>query len=153
MHYALFFRENHNLNLKNNMDIIVPKERAEDETRVAATPDSVAKFIKLGAQVLVEVGAGERSNILDSAYEGAGAKLAAKPEELYASDGIILKVGMPAEGEINELSLMKKGSMLLALLDPIKNKDKMKAFADQGINAFSMAVSYTHLTLPTILLL
>ena len=120
------------------MDIIVPKERAEDETRVAATPDSVAKFIKLGAQVLVEVGAGERSNILDSAYEGAGAKLAAKPEELYASDGIILKVGMPAEGEINELSLMKKGSMLLALLDPIKNKDKMKAFADQGINAFSM---------------
>ena len=138
MHYALFFRENHNLNLKNNMDIIVPKERAEDETRVAATPDSVAKFIKLGAQVLVEVGAGERSNILDSAYEGAGAKLAAKPEELYASDGIILKVGMPAEGEINELSLMKKGSMLLALLDPIKNKDKMKAFADQGINAFSM---------------
>lgn len=120
------------------MDIVVPKERDGDETRVAATPDSIRKFVKLGAKVIVESGAGEKSNILDSAYENAGAKLASSPEELYASGGIILKVGMPAEGEIDELSLMKKGSILLALLDPIKNKEKMKAFADRGINAFSM---------------
>ncbi len=97
MHYALFPKESHNLNLE-NMDIIVPKERGEDETRVAATPDSVGKFLKLGAKVIVESGAGEKSSILDSAYENAGATLASDPEKLYASDGIILKVGIPAEG-------------------------------------------------------
>ena len=137
MHYALFPKESHNLNLE-NMDIIVPKERGEDETRVAATPDSVGKFLKLGAKVIVESGAGEKSSILDSAYENAGATLASDPEKLYASDGIILKVGIPAEGEIDELSLMKKGSILLALLDPVKNKEKMKKLAERGVNAFSM---------------
>jgi len=137
MHYALFPKESHNLNLK-NMDIIVPKERGEDETRVAATPESVGKFLKLGAKVIVESGAGEKSSILDSAYENAGATLASDPEKLYASNGIILKVGIPAEGEIDELSLMKKGSILLALLDPVKNKEKMKTLAERGVNAFSM---------------
>ena len=81
MHYALFPKESHNLNLE-NMDIIVPKERGEDETRVAATPDSVGKFLKLGAKVIVESGAGKKSSILDSAYENAGATLASYPEKL-----------------------------------------------------------------------
>ena len=86
----------------------------------------------------MESGAGKKSSILDSAYENAGATLASDPEKLYASDGIILKVGIPAEGEIDELSLMKKGSILLALLDPVKNKEKMKKLAERGVNAFSM---------------
>ena len=58
------------------MKLGVPAESAKDEARVAATPETVKKFIALGFKVSVQAGAGERSRILDKAYSDAGATIA-----------------------------------------------------------------------------
>ncbi len=57
------------------MKIFVKKETAEFEQRVAATPDSVKKLIKLGAGVVVEPGAGIAASISDEDYKSAGAEI------------------------------------------------------------------------------
>ena len=57
------------------MRIGVPKEPTPGQTLVAATPDTVKKLIKLGYQVLVERGAGEKAAYLDEQYSQAGAEI------------------------------------------------------------------------------
>lgn len=123
------------------MKIAIPKERRPDEARVAATPDSVKKFIGLGAQVVVERGAGEGSSISDAAYQGAGATIADDEAATLGDADVVLKVQRPlteAEGGPDEVSLMKKGSMLIGLLAPYASKDVVQAYARQGVNAFAM---------------
>ena len=60
------------------MKIAVVRETAPGETRVAATPETVKKFIGLGAEVAVESGAGESASIPDADFEGAGATVASR---------------------------------------------------------------------------
>ncbi|MBT5073785.1 MAG: Re/Si-specific NAD(P)(+) transhydrogenase subunit alpha [Kordiimonadaceae bacterium] len=123
------------------MKIAIPKERRQYEKRVAATPDTVKKLISLGFSVTVEKDAGRQSQILDSQYIDAGATIAADANSTYASADIIFKVQRPlmdGEGEIDELSMIKEGAMLIAVLDPIKNPDHVKAYADRNISAFAM---------------
>ena len=57
------------------MKIAIPKERWVDEARVAATPDTVKKFVSLGCEVVIEAGAGERSSNSDTAFTKAGATI------------------------------------------------------------------------------
>ena len=57
------------------MLIAVPAETEADEGRVAATPETVKKFVGLGADVVVEAGAGQKSGVTDADYEAAGAKV------------------------------------------------------------------------------
>lgn len=123
------------------MIIAIPKERREHEKRVAATPDTVKKLVALGFGVIVEKGAGAKSQISDSQYEDAGAKIAADAKALYSAADIIFKVQRPllaGEGDIDELSLIKEGSMLIAILDPIRNPDHVKAYANKNISAYAM---------------
>ena len=58
------------------MRIAVPAETQGAETRVAATPETVRKFKGLGAEVVIEAGAGKASGIPDAEYEAAGATIA-----------------------------------------------------------------------------
>ncbi|MEZ5758797.1 MAG: Re/Si-specific NAD(P)(+) transhydrogenase subunit alpha [Emcibacteraceae bacterium] len=123
------------------MIIAIPKERREHEKRVAATPDTVKKLVALGFGVIVEKGAGAKSQISDSQYEDAGAKIAADAKALYSAADIIFKVQRPllaGEGDIDELSLIKDGSTLIAILDPIRNPDHVKAYANKNISAYAM---------------
>ena len=85
------------------MKIFVPKETAEFEKRVAATPDSIKKLDKLGAKVTVESGAGAAANISDEDYIKAGAEIGKK-----ADHDIVLHVN-PAQVEIGaqKFDLMK----------------------------------------------
>ena len=112
------------------MKIFVPKE-INRERRVAASPDTVKKFISLGHSIVVESGAGNQSNFGDSDYSEAGASIANEA----ASADIILKVGKPSTDEI---STYKDGSILIAMLDPFNNRELVDQIRNKNITAFAM---------------
>ena len=123
------------------MKIAIPMERREHERRVAASPDTVKKFVGLGAEVTLETGAGLRSSFSDQEYIDAGAKIAGDAAAALKDADVILKVQRPltkAEGGPDELALMKKGATLISVLAPIQNKDQVAAFAAAGIEAHAM---------------
>src|SRR4029077_10265357 len=77
------------------MKVGIPKEIYPHERRVAATPDTVEKIVKLGLEVVVEAGAGEASAFTDAAYAEAGAGIVPNATSLYAEADIVLKVRRP----------------------------------------------------------
>jgi NAD(P) transhydrogenase subunit alpha len=114
------------------MKIAVAAETDNAEPRVAATPETVKKFIGLGAAVAVEPGAGVKSGILDAEYTAAGATVASGA----AKDAdVILKVRRPTA---DELKGYKTGTIVVALMDPYGNDAAVKALADAGLVAFAM---------------
>jgi len=123
------------------MKIAIPRERRPGERRVAASPETVKKFKTLGLDVVVESGAGFGSSLPDAAYEAAGAAIAADAASALADADIVLKVQRPliaAEGDVDELALMRRGTLLFAILNPYNSRDHVKAYADAGVNAFAM---------------
>src|ERR1700685_4564215 len=102
------------------------------EPRVAATPETVKKIIALGADLAVEPGAGIKSGILDADYAAAGASVSA--DAVNGAD-IVLKVRRP---ESAELSRLKKGALVIAIMDPYGHDDALRAMADAGVVAFAM---------------
>ena len=117
------------------MRIAVPAETQGAETRVAVTPETVRKFIGLGADVAVEKGAGLASGITDSEYEAAGAKLAGSAAEALAGADIVLKVRRPAEGEIAGLPA---GALVIGIMDPYGSEAQVEALAKANVSAFAM---------------
>lgn len=117
------------------MQIAVLKERKEGERRVAASPDSVKKFIQLGWEVVIEAGAGNGSSIRDGDFESAGAKIAADAAGAARSAAIILKVNSP---EMAELEVMPSGSVLVGSLSPYDNAAGIQQYAQRNITAFAM---------------
>ncbi len=123
------------------MKIAIPKERRENEKRVAASPDTVKKFVGLGAEVVVETGAGTLSSFQDQDFVDAGASIAADAAAALKDADVVLKIQRPlteAEGGPDELSLMKSGATLIAQLAPLQNKEQVAAYAAAGVNAVAM---------------
>ncbi|HWD58117.1 MAG TPA: Re/Si-specific NAD(P)(+) transhydrogenase subunit alpha [Stellaceae bacterium] len=123
------------------MKIAIVKERRAFERRVAASPDSVKQLKALGLDVAVESGAGGGAFFVDGAYEAAGATIAADAAAALDGADIVLKVQRPLIGngtQPDELTLMKKGAVLIGLLAPLENKDDVQAYAKAGITALSM---------------
>lgn len=117
------------------MRIAVPAETQGAESRVAATPETVRKFIGLGAEVVVEKGAGAASGISDADYEAAGAKTAAGAAETLAGATIVLKVRRPAEAEIAGLPA---GALVVGIMDPYGSEAQVEALAKANVAAFAM---------------
>jgi NAD(P) transhydrogenase subunit alpha len=117
------------------MIIAIPKERRADETRVAATPETVKKFRGLGFDVVVESGAGAAARISDQDYQTAGASIAASPAEAMKAADIVLKVRAPSASEIG---LMKRGAILVALLSPATERETIARLAEAGVTGFAM---------------
>jgi NAD(P) transhydrogenase subunit alpha len=124
------------------MRLAVLKERRAGETRVAATPETVKKLIGLGIDaVAVEAGAGLASGYPDAAYREAGAEIAPDAATALAGAAILLKVRAPlaaGEGEVDELSLIPRDTLLLGTLEALGNPERAKAYADAGLQACSM---------------
>jgi NAD(P) transhydrogenase subunit alpha len=115
------------------LKIAVLKE-GEPETRVAAIPETVKKFIALGAAVAIERGAGSGASIADDDFEAAGASIASRDEVLKDAD-IILCVTGP---DPVSLSQAKPGALLIGALDPTKRADGIAAYAKAGLEALAM---------------
>ena len=117
------------------MRIAVLSEADPVETRVAITPELVKKYKNLGADVVVQSGAGLKSSLPDGEFEAAGATIAQSAQDAVKEADIVLKVRRPADGELNGL---KKGALLIGIMDPYGQEAALKALADAGASAFSM---------------
>jgi len=115
------------------MKIAVPAETGEP--RVAATPETVKKFIGLGATFAVQAGAGAASLIPDADFQAAGATLAPDAATTVLDADIVLKVRRPTEAE---LKAYKPGALVVASMDPYGHEDAVKAMAAAGVAAFAM---------------
>lgn len=115
------------------MKIAVLKEVAP-ETRVAAIPETVKKFIALGASVCVERGAGDAAKIADADYEAAGATVADRAGALKDA-GVILAVAGPDPSTIPGAA---KGALLVGTLDPARRADDIAAYAKAGLDPLAM---------------
>jgi NAD(P) transhydrogenase subunit alpha len=117
------------------MKLAIPKETAEGEARVAASPETVKKLVALGLDVAVEAGAGAGASLADDLFAAAGATIATGAAELLGDADIVFKVQRPDDGQLTH---MKQGAVLVAMLDPLGRKDDAKAYAGAGITAFAM---------------
>jgi NAD(P) transhydrogenase subunit alpha len=115
------------------MLIGVVAESDPHEARVAASAETVRKYIGLGAEVAVERGAGTAAGVPDADFAAAGARLVSAPEALGAD--IVLKVRRPSAAEIGQL---KRGALVLASMDPYGRQDAIEALAQSGAAAFAM---------------
>ncbi len=116
------------------MRIAVLRELAPGESRVAATPETVKKFIGLGAEVAVETGAGERASIADADYAAAGASVASRADVLKGA-GIILAIQGP---DPQGLSGFADGAWLAAGLNPFGERARVDEYARLGLEALAM---------------
>lgn len=115
------------------MLIGIPKEVNVGETRVAGSPETVKKLLKLGYEVCVERGAGRLASFPDEAYVEAGARIVDK-DEVWASD-IVVCVDMPTD---SELALMHRDAMLITRMRMEANPDLVEVFASRGLTALAM---------------
>ncbi len=115
------------------MLIGVAAETDPGETRVAASPETVKKFVGLGAEVVVERGAGVNAGMVDADYQSAGARLVSAEEALGAD--LLLKVRRPSA---RELAHLKGGAIIVATMDPYGHQDAIEAMAKAGVAAFAM---------------
>ncbi len=121
----------------------IPKETLPSEKRVAATPETVEKYRKLGFDVHVQSNAGEGIFISDDEYRKAGATIVASVETLFATSDIILKVKQPhLNSQIgkHEADLVREGSTLVTFLHPAapENHAMIKKLRDRNITSFTM---------------
>ncbi len=115
------------------MHIAIPAESFAGEARVAATPETVKKWVQAGHKVSLQSGAGFKAGCTDDMYTQAGAQIVADAAAAYRAD-IVLKVRSPSGQEIAQL---QKGSALIALFNPYRNNE-LDAIAKQGVAAFSL---------------
>ena len=111
--------------------IAVLKETATGERRVAATPETVKKFIALGATVAVEAGAGAGASIADADFEAAGATVGTRAAVLKDA-GIVLGVQGP------DPNGLPKGALVAAGLNPFGERARVDAYAAAGVEALAM---------------
>ncbi|QNM83127.1 Re/Si-specific NAD(P)(+) transhydrogenase subunit alpha [Sphingomonas sabuli] len=116
------------------MKIAVLKETAPGETRCAAIPETVKKFIALGADVAVETGAGTAAGITDADFEAAGA-ITGDRSAVLGDAGIILCINGP---DAADLAGAPAGALLVGALDPLRRRDAVDAYARAGLQALAM---------------
>ncbi|MBV8962105.1 MAG: NAD(P) transhydrogenase subunit alpha, partial [Hyphomicrobiales bacterium] len=117
------------------MIVAATREDRAAEPRVAITPETAKKLGALGATVKVETGAGSASGFLDKDYEAAGATIANSAGEALASADVVLKVRRPSS---DELAHMKKGALVIAIMDPYGHDEALRTMAQAGVDAFAM---------------
>ena len=115
--------------------IAVTRERRDGETRCAVTPETVKKFVAMGATVTVEAGTGTGSSIPDDDYAAAGATVARDTKAVLSGADIVLKVRGPTA---QETSALKPGAIVVALLDAYRDKETVTALAGANATAFAM---------------
>jgi NAD(P) transhydrogenase subunit alpha len=114
------------------MKVVVPKETAPGERRVALVPETVRRLSSF--DIVVEAGAGLAAGFPDSEYDAAGAELAER-DGLYADSGAVLRVARPSADEVAELA---PGTILIGFLAPLTDPEGIRRLEARGIVAFAM---------------
>lgn len=117
------------------MKIGILKETSQNETRVAAVPETVAKMIKNGLSIFIETGAGLASGIKDADYQAAGATIVPSRDSLLSAINILLKVTRPSEDEISSLP---ENSIVIAPCYPLQNPQLINDLSEKRVSTFSL---------------
>jgi H+-translocating NAD(P) transhydrogenase subunit alpha len=112
------------------MRVGVARESAPGERRVALVPDTAAKLVAAGFEVVVEPGAGDAASFPDEAYRDAGASIGSP----WEADALV-KVAKPDEAEAARL---REGQLLICYLDPLADREGVERLASRGVIAFAM---------------
>lgn len=122
------------------MRIGVPLEQTAGEKRVALHPQVVQPLIRLGAQVVVQAGAGRQAGLDDAAFAQAGAAVEADVQSVWQMCDIILKVAPPRRHSngLNEIECLRKGQLCIGLLDPLGDPQHLELLAARGAHLFAM---------------
>jgi len=116
------------------MNIFFPKEQ-DDEIRTAIVPTAVEKYVELGAEILIESGAGKSIGVNDKDYTDAGGIVTKDRFDALSNADIICRLNAPL---IKEISPLKKGCIHISFLDPFKEKKLVDAFIKASVTAISM---------------
>ncbi|MFK7829663.1 MAG: Re/Si-specific NAD(P)(+) transhydrogenase subunit alpha [Congregibacter sp.] len=117
------------------MQLAVPKELHPGENRVAMTPDTAKKLVRLGASIQIESGMGLGSGYTDTEYVEAGADIVSDRDAMIASADMLLRLRKPA---LDDIPKMKRGCIHISYLDPFNEHDLVRAFAEAGVTSVSM---------------
>ena len=117
------------------MQIVTLKETASAEKRVALMPESVKKLVAAGNEVWLESDAGLFSDAKNSDYQEADAKVSDNLDEIIENAEILVAVNRPGD---EVLSKLKKGAIVVSLLRPLDEPERLKTFIDKGLTAFSL---------------
>jgi NAD(P) transhydrogenase subunit alpha len=123
------------------MKIGIPKEIRPGERRVAATPDTVARLLKLGFEVSIESGAGAGASFNDAEYVALGASIVPEPQRLWDESEIILKVQPPEQNialGAHEADLLREGATLVSFIWPAKNSELVERLATRRATVLAM---------------
>ena len=116
------------------MKLLALKENSPSENRVSVTPDLISKYQKLGVEVSIESGAGDKSNISDEVYKTAGATIIKDISTKISDFDAIISV---QRNDI-DFAKAKKGCHFLSMINPYFNKDKIATLAKNNISAFAL---------------
>ena len=116
------------------MKVAIVKETAPNERRVALVPEAIGKLTAAGHEVLIQAGAGGGAMIPDADYTAAGATVVAE-DALYAEADVVLRVQKPTLEEVGKL---RKGQVVLGLLQPLIDPQNAQALANAGVTAVSL---------------
>lgn len=117
------------------MKIFVFKENAKNERRVALVPESVKRLIAAGNKVFIEQGAGIFANASDAVYVEAGAEIFADRRLIDADVGTFVSINRPSD---EVLKSFKRDSVIISMLRPLDEPQRLKTFVDQNLTAFSL---------------
>ncbi len=123
------------------MKLGVPREIAEGERRVAATPETVKRLIKLGFEVLIEAQAGALASFPDAQYVEAGAELMPDARSLWAASDVVLKVRPPVDSPelgVHEAELLREGGTLISFIWPAQAKELLERLAARRATVLAM---------------
>ena len=132
------------------MRLGVPKETLENENRVAALPESVAEYVKMGFEVLVEASAGAGAFVADERYVEAGARLVPDAVQLFAESDVIIKVKQPHFNEAlgrHEAEMVREGAILVTFLHPAApvNHNMIRTLRDRRVTSLTLDLSLIHI--------
>ena len=111
------------------------KENLSVEKRVSITPETAKNIINLGLKVFIENNYANHIGISDKEYENVGAEIKKSSKEILDSCNLITKVNCPSEDEISNL---KDKTILVGMINPSKNQNKLKELIKKNIKVFSL---------------
>ena len=110
-------------------------ENQSIEKRIAITPEVVKKYISLGFEICLIKNYGIHLGINDENYLKVGAKISEDEKEILKSSDIIVQLGMLSD---EKSSLIKENQIIVGVLNPYINKEKLENLAKKKINLFSL---------------
>ena len=110
-------------------------ENQEIEKRISITPDIVKKYISLGFEIFLSENYGRHIGINDNEYSKLGVKISKDEKEILSTSDIIVQLGMLSD---DRSSMMKESQILIGVLNPYDNKEKLESLAKKKINVFSL---------------